>query len=329
MDLQLFFKIPPPLDPEWIQHEQTASGLLSPNKVTDVKAYQQIYSKACRDRNAMLLTTRDVALGFGIKTENSSIPTEGHQIPIRCYYPSSKPTPAASLSIIYYHGGGLKVGDLDSEDLACRRICKGLQITVYSVEYRLLPDFAPDTAILDAWAAFTSLCEKQDIVLVGSSSGGQLAATVSQLALQRGLGDKIKGVLLRCPVTSDCTSVAFPAAYKDKHHSMQPAFWTSLQGAAVIDRPVEYRFPLEADPELLRRAPRHWIQLTTNDVYYSDGICYADLLKRARVDVRLDVVTGWPHTFWLKAPLLDRASRAETDMIEGLKWLCESKDERA
>jgi acetyl esterase/lipase len=43
--------------------------------------------------------------------------------------------------------------------------------------------------------------------------------------------------------------------------------------------------------------PKHWIQVCTNDIYYSDGVCYAAALTEAGVEVKLDVVSGWPHTF--------------------------------
>jgi hypothetical protein len=46
-------------------------------------------------------------------------------------------------------------------------------------------------------------------------------------------------------------------------------------------------------------------------------------LREAGVEVNLDVVEGWPHTFWLKAPYLERAVQAESDMIEGLRQLLE------
>jgi acetyl esterase/lipase len=80
--------------------------------------------------------------------------------------------------------------------------------------------------------------------------------------------------------------------------------------------------PLEAED--LSEMPRHWIQVSTNDIYYSDGTCYAEALREAGVEVKLDVVEGWPHTFWGKAPYLERAMEAENDMIEGLRWLLES-----
>jgi acetyl esterase/lipase len=61
-------------------------------------------------------------------------------------------------------------------------------------------------------------------------------------------------------------------------------------------------------------------------LYYSDGICYATALREAGVEIAVKVVHGWPHTFWLKAPQLDKALEADMDMIEGLKWLIKLGD---
>jgi acetyl esterase/lipase len=72
--------------------------------------------------------------------------------------------------------------------------------------------------------------------------------------------------------------------------------------------------------------PRHWIQVSKNDILYSDWILYAEALNQARVEVKVDDVEGFPHTFWLKAPELERAVKAEKDMIEGLRWLLESAE---
>lgn len=230
--------------------------------------------------------------------------------------------------VIYYHGGGLQVGDLDSGDLSCRRICLLLCISVISVDYRLMPQFTADDALSDSFYAFnhiTQLNEYSEIILVGSSSGGQLAAQVSQIAASKGLGDRIKGVLLRAPVTCDATNdgISLPELYRELHHSMNPEFHTSLLSSAALDSKnrTEEKLPLEVED--LKGLPKHWVQVCTNDIYYSDGVCYAEALKKQGVEVKLDVVVGYPHTFWLKAPLMDRAAQAEGDMIEGLRWLLE------
>ena len=235
--------------------------------------------------------------------------------------------------VIYYHGGGLYVGDLDSEDLTCRRICKELGYTVYSVDYRLMTDFTADDAFDDAMAALLAIIlvqKPQKLVLMGSSSGGQLAAMVSQ-EYQFNQPDsfeglKIHGVLLRGPVTCDATDngANLPARFKDFHTSMSTAFHTSLLSSPAVNSSnrVRRKMPLEGDVSGL---PRHWIQVCTNDIYYSDGVLYAEALRQVGVQVELNIVAGWPHTFWLKAPELGRAVQAEQDMICGLRWLFESE----
>lgn len=240
--------------------------------------------------------------------------------------------------MIYFHGGGLYVGDLDSEDMSCRRVAHELGCTVYSVDYRLMPTFTAENALTDAKIAFSGITKEREdgdckIILMGSSSGGQLAAQVSQWWAQegmRGLSNdrmEIYGILLRGPVTCDASNL--PTHLKDLHHSLSPAFHTSLLSTAALNNSNRTlsTLPLEAPASILAKMPKHWIQVCTNDMYYSDGVCYAKVLEEVGVQVELNVVVGWPHTFWLKAPGLERAEVAERDMVEGLRWLVRGEEE--
>jgi len=157
-----------------------------------------------------------------------------------------------------------------------------------------------------------------------SSSGGQLAALVSQTATR---GD-VDGVLLRCPVTSDAFNGPqyVPEWLRPLHTTARTTeFETSLLGVMKREIPRDglERMPLETARDDLRGQPRHWIQVCTNDMLYSDGTCYAEALKDAGVEVQVDLVEGYPHTFWLRAPLLPRALDADHAMIKGLRWLLE------
>ncbi len=85
--------------------------------------------------------------------------------------------------MVYFHGGGLYNGDLDSEDLTCRRIFKALQCRVFSCTYRKMPQVTADDALSDAMRAFEEIVAQKKtskLVLIGSSSGGQLAGQISQ-----------------------------------------------------------------------------------------------------------------------------------------------------
>ena len=284
-----------------------------------------------------MLATRNSRLAKGLSIADSVIAgSDGFQIPVRTYQISTNNNPEFSVEpnenlVIYYHGGGLFVGDLDSEDLSCRRICKETSSTVISIDYRLMPNHQPHLAVQDAWEGFKAISTKyapKTLVVVGSSSGGQLAAQVSQCArADIGTGverdrKEIDGLLLRCPVTCDPTNngIHLPPRFKEMHGSFSPSFETSL---VRLDpgwmKPKAPNLPLEADA--FDGLPRTFFQQCTNDIFYSDGVCYAQALVDAGVEVRVDVLDGWPHTFWLKAPQLERALEAEQGMIDGLLWL--------
>lgn len=325
---------PPPLDPAWLEHE-VAAGLLAPKRAIDPVTRQPLYAAECRERNAAMLATgaRDHHLSQGVTTQSITMPSskDGHAIPV-LQYDRLEPSEEPAWILVYYHGGGLFVGEADSEDLSCRRLVKDSapvlgSCRMYSVGYRLKPQHSAQTCLDDSIDAFTSIADlhpSTKVIVVGSSSGGELAALVTQHALRTGV--PFHGVLLRCPVTSDSFRGLdyVPEQFRRMHISAQnPAFQTSLFSRLDMDGPRDglRRMPLEAPAEELEGMPRTWVQVCTNDSLYSDGACYVKLLKDAGVQVRSDVVLGWPHTFWLKAPQLHRALEAEEAMIQGLKWV--------
>ncbi|KKY32346.1 putative atp synthase d chain [Diaporthe ampelina] len=216
--------------------------------------------------------------------------------------------------VIYYHGGGLLVGEADSEDHNCRRIVKDSEaflpgLRLYSVGYRLQPAHPATTIVQDCVDAFefvTGRHPQAKALVVGSSSGGQLAALVTQRAHKA----SFHGVVLRCPVTSDAFSGReyVPGSLRDLHTSAwDRSFDTSLLGFMQRDLPRDglERMPLEAGEETLKGTPRTWIQVCTNDVLYSDGACYARVLRDAGVE---------------------RAFEADTTMLEGLAWIAGPTD---
>lgn len=328
----------PPLDPAWLQHEQEAN-LLAPKPAMDILVRQQVYAAQCRQRNNAMIApgARDYHLAQGIESKANHVPStlDGHAIPVQQYDRTTEAKPECSWIVIYYHGGGLLVGEADSEDLSCRRLVKDSEVflpglRLYSVGYRLQPQHPATTIVqdcVDAFDCLTAQHPRAKVLVVGSSSGGQLAALVTQQASKA----SFHGVVLRCPVASDAFSGReyVPEALRDLHTSAwDRSFDTSLLGEMRRDvaRDGLERMPLEAGEESLKGMPRTWIQVCTNDVLYSDGACYGRALRNAGVEVRTDVVWGWPHTFWLKAPHLQRAFEADTAMLEGLAWVAGTID---
>ena len=108
----------------------------------------------------------------------------------RIYRPDGKgPFP----TVAYFHGGGFVIGDLNSHDNMCRELCRGSQVVVVSVEYRLAPEHPFPAAVEDAIAAAGWVIAHakelggDDVVAVaGDSAGGNLAAVVAQQLTARG-----------------------------------------------------------------------------------------------------------------------------------------------
>jgi acetyl esterase len=115
----------------------------------------------------------------GVAASDGLVATAAHAIPVRRYRMTGK---AAATIVVYYHGGGFVLGDLDSHDDICAEICAGTGFEVVSVDYRLAPEHLHPASFDDAlavfeWIAATSM---PPIVLCGESAGGNLAAAVAQ-----------------------------------------------------------------------------------------------------------------------------------------------------
>ncbi|OBT79919.1 hypothetical protein VF21_01544 [Pseudogymnoascus sp. 05NY08] len=334
MASDLFLSEAPPLSPAWLAYEKAKGHVDAPSPQEDIspadalRLRQRSYAKTCRDRNDRLTspTGPSHALLSDIETHPDSTQSpDGATIHLRIYIPTA--LTHSQDFIIYYHGGGLCVGDLDSEDLQCRRLAKDLGIKVVSVEYRLFPDHSPDTAVADAWAAFIGISklwkyntdqQPGRVYIVGSSSGAQLAAQTAQRA--RGTPYLISGLVLRCPVTVDASKggVSIPQRYEDRHTSFSPSFGTSLLSFDADNHlPMARDMPLNA--ESFAGMPPTFLQLCTNDIFYSDGACFAEALGEAGNEIVTDVMVGWPHTFWLKAPELEEAGEADGRVIGWLR----------
>ncbi|KAK0655795.1 Alpha/Beta hydrolase protein [Cercophora newfieldiana] len=338
----LFLTTTPPLDPAWLTYESSPEFTANtrPANLTPLEN-QTHYATSCRALTARMTAPftpfhhlRDIPR----ITLTVPSPLDNHPIPIIKYLPppSRLPGPNHSpipVTVLYIHGGGLWIGEADSEEFSCLQIVDFLssrhrEVEVYSVGYRLMPTYPAQTCLSDCLSAFEFVRDWKlnhkngKLVVVGSSSGGELAALVSQLVSP----GEVQGVVLRGPVTSDAFGGMeyVPERLRKMHTSAwEPSFYNSLLGFMKREVPRDglERMPLEAEEEVLRKLPRTWIQVCTNDAVYSDGVCYAKALEDAGVEVKVDVIKGWPHTFWLIAPHLERSREADRAMLEGLAWV--------
>ncbi len=134
----------------------------------------------------------EMLLGFPgpqihVTVDDISLPGPAGEIPARHYRPASG---VAAPLLVFYHGGGWTIGDLDTHDALCRLTCRDAGIHVLSIDYRLAPEHPAPAAVDDAYAAFQWAYEHAGelgaipgrVAVGGDSAGGNLAAVVCQLA---------------------------------------------------------------------------------------------------------------------------------------------------
>jgi acetyl esterase len=141
-------------------------------------------------RQSMRLITGTPTAVAAVRDER--IPGPGGALAVRIYHPSAQSAPLPV--IVYFHGGGWVLGDLDSHDNVCRALAVKAGAVVVAVDYRLAPEHPYPAAVDDAHAAVRWVADNADsigadaarIAVAGDSAGGNLAAAVSLLARERG-----------------------------------------------------------------------------------------------------------------------------------------------
>ena len=168
--------------------------LLRAKGVTGLMAHGHTGAGVARSRKNM----RETCEGLGgprlpVQVDALSTPGPAGPIAIRRYRAQhSAGTPAPAL--VYFHGGGFVLADLDTYDPLCRRICQDADVDVFSVDYRLAPEHQAPAAFEDCCAAYDWLHSQAGelniaadrIAVGGDSAGGTLAAAVSQWAREQG-----------------------------------------------------------------------------------------------------------------------------------------------
>ena len=137
--------------------------------------------------------------------ENSSLKGTLGEIPIRKYSDLPSNDVKAPV-IIYFHGGGFVMGDLESHDLVCRHLCKKTKATIIAVDYRLAPEHKFPVPVTDTKDAITQIIKNSDkynidtnkVILCGDSAGGTLA-TVGTIMSRDKVVPKVHGQILVYP----------------------------------------------------------------------------------------------------------------------------------
>lgn len=245
------------------------------------------------------------------KVENIKIPThDGEAIGLRIYTPEGNgPFPV----LIYYHGGGWVLGDLEVIDPIMRRIVNHTSSIVVSVDYRLAPEYkfpipAEDCYTATKWVAENIQKYNGDpnrLAVAGDSAGGNLAAVVPLMAKDRN-GPKISLQILLYPVTDfDTTTPSYIENGTGNYLETAAMHWFNAQYLNhEADKKNPYAAPLQARD--LTGLPSALVITAEYDVLRDEGEAYADRLREAGVHVESKRFNGQIHGFfWMPTIMKD------------------------
>jgi len=244
--------------------------------------------------------------------EDIRIPVRDTEIGARVYTPSDDPT----ATIVYFHGGGWVIGNVDQWDAVCRALAVASGARLVSVEYRLAPEHRFPTAHDDCYDATVwvaeHLADGTPLVVAGDSAGGNLAAVTALRA--RDGGPKIAFQLLVYPTTDHDLDRDSYQRYSEGNLILNRQemvwFWDHyLPEVAQRDDPNVS--PLRA-ADLAGLPPAHVI-LAEHDPLLDEGREYAARLEAAGVPVTTSFYPGQIHAFFSLINLVDDASVAVED----------------
>jgi acetyl esterase len=246
---------------------------------------------------------------------NRTIDGPGGALAIRIYRPEQG---AYRGALVYLHGGGFALGDLDGHDALCRQLAVDARCMVISVDYRLAPEHKFPAAVDDAYAATVWAhahagelgFDPQRLAVGGDSAGGNLAAVICHLAKQRG-GPAIAFQLLIYPVT-DVRTFDRPSALENasgKLLSRGDMIWFTAQYVREDrERHDPLVSPLAASD--LSGLPPSLVITAEHDPLRDDGNAYAEALRAAGNAVQLTCYPGMIHGFVSMYAILDQGRAA-------------------
>jgi acetyl esterase/lipase len=262
-----------------------------------------------------------------VTVNDLSIPGPAGQIPVRHYQPASRGPTAVEDLLVFYHGGGWAIGDLDAYDALCRLTCLDAGIHVLSVDYRLAPEHRAPAAVEDAYAAFRWASEHAGelgaspgrVAVGGDSAGGNLAAVVCQLARDSGDAAPVLQWLLypRTDFTARTRSLSlFARGFLLTKRDMD-WFESQYLGRSGID-PTDPRVsPLLAE-SLAGLAPA-LIAVAGFDPLRDEGESYAAALRAAGTLVDLRSMRSLTHGFANLFQLGGGSAAATSELISALR----------
>ena len=308
-----------------VQLDPQMKAVLDQAAAAGGKPFHQMTPAEARQAMEMLFAAfRGTPVNVG-RVEDRNIPGPGGHVPVRIYSPTGTGPFGA---LVYFHGGGWVIGNIETHDATCRQLTAGAGCVTISVDYRLAPEHKFPASPDDCYAAAKWVSENAHSINVdsnriavgGDSAGGNLAAAVALMARERG-GPKLAFQLLIYPAT-DCADDTpsqreFAQVSRDYILSRADMEWFWGHYLAPNDRKNPIACPALA--KSFAGLPPAFIITAEVDPLRDEGETYAEELRKAGVNARLKRYNGVCHGFFGMASMIDKGRQAVDDSCAELR----------
>ena len=240
----------------------------------------------------------------------------GGKVAVRVYRPAADETLPA---LVFFHGGGWTIGDLDTHDVLCRELANGARCEVFSVEYRLAPEYPFPAAVEDCIAATRFVSRTSKCVAVGGDSAGANLAAVVALHARDHAGPALRFQLLIYPATDQNLETESLRRNGEGYLLTRPLM--ERFRANYLPRAADYA-DWRASPALARShagLPPAFILTAGFDPLRDEGKQYAELLARAGVQVAYRDYPDMIHGFIVMGGMVDAANAAVAECCAQLR----------
>jgi acetyl esterase len=259
----------------------------------------------------------------GVDTTGKDIPVTGGNVHLRIYTPKTGTAPFPV--IVYYHGGGFVIADLDVYSASAQGLAEQVGAVVVSVAYRQAPEKKFPTAHDDSFAAYEWVVKNaasikgdpKKIAVVGESAGGNLAANVSMMARDKKIMVPVHEVLVYPIAQADMNTQSYIANANAKPLNKAMMAWFTEKYVNTMADAKDPRISLVNAN--LKGLPATTLITAEIDPLNNDGMMLAEKLKAAGVTVDSKNYEGVTHEFFGMAAVVPEAKQAQAYAAEQLK----------
>jgi acetyl esterase len=251
------------------------------------------------------------------RIEDRHAPGPASDIPLRCYRPLGVSDTELLPALVYFHGGGWTLGDLETHDVVCREFANRARCAVVAVDYRLAPEHKFPAAVDDAvaatrWIASTARhlgVDERRIAVGGDSAGGNLAAVVA-LTLRDDGGPPLAMQALIYPATDLAADTPSHKRLAEGYLlTRESILWFTGNYVRSPADVTDWRAsPLKARD--LSRLPPAYVVTAGFDPLYDEGHAYAAALQAAGVETTYECFEGMVHGFVTMSGVIAAAHHA-------------------